>query len=294
MNLKLSLICYGSLLILFFLPLTSTNAQIIIDEQAANKTDNYNLYTNPSNASISKSSTGIFDNQSMPIDSEYVAKFVCGTITGSEGPLRPGHYDTDISIYNKQAFPSSLFWYVVNNETISNSFIREIPNELSFNIVCKDITALIKEPSNFTEGFVIIKTQQLGSSSVSNYDLSATSPPSSPIDVQVFYTANALENLPKELVVDKYTFKIVDDPSQKIPRNLINTTLELSLHSNLNELQDQKSRIISYLSTKYNLTNPESLDLQIVVNKTDSSVGVMIDDHAISLSRLSPSFVYTK
>jgi hypothetical protein len=35
----------------------------------------------------------------------YTAKFECGSIIGNEGPLRPGHYDTDISIFNRQEYP---------------------------------------------------------------------------------------------------------------------------------------------------------------------------------------------
>ena len=34
----------------------------------------------------------------------YTTKFECGSIYAGEGPLRPGHYDTDISLFNKQKF----------------------------------------------------------------------------------------------------------------------------------------------------------------------------------------------
>src|SRR5690349_13750643 len=34
----------------------------------------------------------------------YTAKFECGSISADEGPLRPGHYDTDLSIFNKQNY----------------------------------------------------------------------------------------------------------------------------------------------------------------------------------------------
>src|SRR3712207_5737125 len=32
----------------------------------------------------------------------YYVKFECGTISGDEGPLRPGHYDTDIGIRSEE------------------------------------------------------------------------------------------------------------------------------------------------------------------------------------------------
>ena len=40
---------------------------------------------------------------------EYTARFICGTITGEEGPLRPGRYNSDINIFNRQSFPISFF-----------------------------------------------------------------------------------------------------------------------------------------------------------------------------------------
>ena len=46
-------------------------------------------------------------NRTSPIRNlTYNVKFECGTISGDEGPLRPGHYDTDIGILNKQDFGS--------------------------------------------------------------------------------------------------------------------------------------------------------------------------------------------
>ena len=41
---------------------------------------------------------------------EYTARFICGTITGEDGPLRPGRYNSDINIFNRQNFPISFFW----------------------------------------------------------------------------------------------------------------------------------------------------------------------------------------
>jgi hypothetical protein len=42
----------------------------------------------------------------------YNAKFECGSIIGNEGPLRPGHYDTDIGIFNKQDYPVKVKSFV--------------------------------------------------------------------------------------------------------------------------------------------------------------------------------------
>src|SRR5215211_208611 len=55
----------------------------------------------------------------------YNVKFECGTISGDEGPLRPGHYDTDIGILNKQDFAAKIQWSVTaNGSRNTNSIIR--------------------------------------------------------------------------------------------------------------------------------------------------------------------------
>jgi len=38
----------------------------------------------------------------------YTPKFICGSVSSDEGPVRPGHYDTDISILNKQDYPIKI------------------------------------------------------------------------------------------------------------------------------------------------------------------------------------------
>ncbi len=48
---------------------------------------------------------------------EYTARFICGTITGEEGPLRPGRYNSDINIFNRQSFPISFFWKAVGSKS---------------------------------------------------------------------------------------------------------------------------------------------------------------------------------
>src|SRR5574339_431023 len=90
----------------------------------------------------------------------YNAKFVCGSIRGDEGPLRPGHYDTDISIYNKQKYPVNLSWNVVfNNGDSTNSLLKKLEPESSLAFVCKDIKQLSNSnayDTDFLEGFVTI------------------------------------------------------------------------------------------------------------------------------------------
>jgi hypothetical protein len=224
----------------------------------------------------------------------YNVKFECGTISGNEGPLRPGHYDTDIGILNKQNFPAKIQWSVTaNNSKNTNSIIATLEAQGSTNIVCKDLQNIIGNDQKFVEGFVIINvplepgllaslsdgTQVIGLNSEDINNL---------VEVQAFYTANALDELPHEVLVDKITFAIVNDTSGKIPLEMINKTLDITVPSSLNEISDPEIKVRDILAEKYGLSTQELTSLQIAIKSVSGNVGTMIDDHAITLSTVMP------
>ena len=224
----------------------------------------------------------------------YYVKFECGTISGSEGPLRPGHYDTDIGILNKQDFATQIQWSITaNNSKNTNSIIRTLEPQGSINIVCKDLRNIIGNDQRFVEGFVIINvpldsgllaslsrgTQVLGR----NFEEM-----NSFIEVQAFYTANALEQLPHSVFVDKITFRILNDASGKIPLEMMNKTLDITTPGDLNQISDPEIKVKDLLAPRYGLSTQERTNLQIVIDNVSGSVGAMIDDHAISLSTVFP------
>jgi hypothetical protein len=234
-------------------------------------------------------------NQTSPIRNLiYYVKFECGTVSGDEGPLRPGHYDTDIGILNKQDFAANIQWSVTaNNIRNTNSIIRVLEPQGSTNIVCKDLQSIIGSDQRFVEGFVIINlplqpgllgslsdgTQVLGRSLQDTNNL---------LEVQAFYTANALDTLPHEVLVDKITFALVNDTSGKIPLEMINKTLDITVSSNPNEISDPQTKVKDVLAEKYGLSTQELANLQIAIQSVSGSIGSMIDDHAISLSTVVP------
>jgi hypothetical protein len=234
-------------------------------------------------------------NRTSPIRNlTYYVKFECGTISGDEGPLRPGHYDTDIGILNKQDFATKIQWSVTaNNSRNTNSIIRMLEPQGSTNIVCKDLQNIIGNDQRFVEGFVIINlplepgllaslsdgTQVLGRNFEDMNNL---------LEVQAFYTANALDELPHEVLVDKITFAMVNDTSGKIPLEMINKTLDITVPSSLNEISDPEIKVKEVLAEKYGLSTQELANLQIAIKSVSGSVGTMIDDHAISLSTVMP------
>lgn len=234
-------------------------------------------------------------NRTSPIRNlTYYVKFECGTISGDEGPLRPGHYDTDIGILNKQDFATQIQWSVTaNNSRNTNSIIRMLEPQGSINIVCKDLQNIIGDDQRFVEGFVIINLPLepglLASLSDGAQVLGRNfEDMNSLLEVQAFYTANALDELPHEVLVDKITFAIVNDMSDRIPLEIINKTLDITVPSSLNEISDPEIKVKEVLAEKYGLSTQELAKLQIEIKSISGSVGTMIDDHAISLSTVMP------
>ena len=232
----------------------------------------------------------------------YTPKFLCGNVMASEGPVRPGHYDTDISILNKQVYPIKIFMNVIPNDgKSSNSIIKVLESESATGITCKDILPLVPDIKNLTEGFVLLTLP------ISGGMINAFPDPNNPeasilksidesqanlIEVQVFYTANALPQLPSEVIFNKIDFRILSNPSGKIPQGLLNKTLELTLSSNADQVYDQLQRVKSLLKERFGLSDSEMNAINIQIEKTEIDSLFTNDDHAISSSSLNPNISY--
>ena len=231
----------------------------------------------------------------------YSAKFVCGSIIGNQGPLRPGHYDTDISIYNKQKYPLKILWNaVVNNGSTTNAIIETLQPESAKGIICKDLTYLLNFGNNtkdLIEGFLIIKVPLGGdvlsptsNNAAGGYILQSANKDQLDdlIDVQAFYTANSLDRIAHATIINKITFTILHDLSGKIPRTLLQKPLDISIPSELNTVYDEISRIRSFMAERFSLSNAESNNLELRIERTSVGVENSIDDHAISLFSVRP------
>ncbi len=242
----------------------------------------------------SYSNTGKTNSTENPTGVMYTAKFECGSIFAGEGPLRPGHYDTDVSIFNKDRSESTMFWnVVVNNGPSSNAVLVNLGSENATSITCLDIRRVLDNYNeNFVEGFIIINVPfnsilQPSKGTIissSNYD-------NDPLEVQVFYTANALDTLPHEIIVDKILFYIIQDGTGKIPSSMIRQPLDISIPSTLNQLSNTEDKVKEILAKQYNLTNDDLPKVVVRIASINVGVGVLIDDHAISLSAVRPQLV---
>lgn len=232
------------------------------------------------------------NSTSNPTAVMYSTKFECGSIYAGEGPLRPGHYDTDVSVFNKQKFQTTMLWNaVINNGSSSNALLLNLNPETSTGITCQDIRKVLGNYNDsFLEGFIIINVPLdsiLQSSkgsvlpAVSGNDINI-------LDVQAFYTANALDVLPHEVIVDKISFYIIQDGSGKIPQDMYRRTLDISIPSTLNQISNTEERVKEALAKQFNLTNDDLTKVVVRIKDVSVGVGVLIDDHAISLSTVKP------
>ncbi len=222
----------------------------------------------------------------------YTAKFECGSIYADEGPLRPGHYDTDISIFNKQNYQTSILWNaVLNDGPSSNAVLKNLKSETSTALTCQDVRKILgNNNENFVEGFVIINVpldstlQPERGTAIRNLSADEINL----LNVEVFYTANSLPTLPHEVIVDKISFYIIQDDTGKIPKEMIRKTLDISIPSSMNELSNTETKVKNVLGQKYNLTDNDLGKISLRIKNISVGVGVLIDDHAISLSTIKP------
>jgi hypothetical protein len=248
-------------------------------------------------ATFSNSLANLNNNESTTAQAKsivYTAKFECGTIRGNEGPLRPGHYDTDIGIFNKQEFPIKITWLASDNDGRStNSILKTLEPQSPTSILCQDLRKGLSNQT-FVEGFAIIQVPldpaTLGMISGSGTTVvgRTSSGEINLLDVQVFYTANALDELPHSILIDKITFEITNDTSGKIPQSMMKKIVDISIPSNMSQISSPELDVKQELARQYGLADQELAGLQIEIKNVDVGVGTMIDDHAVSLSRLAP------
>lgn len=121
--------------------------------------ENASLYSRISNNSVSSSSSSLLNiiTESGSRRLEYNARFLCGTIAGENGPLRPGQYNSDINIFNRQNFQVSFLWRAVlspglaqedRQEANSDSILLTLDSGNSISISCKDIRKYLSIDSN--------------------------------------------------------------------------------------------------------------------------------------------------
>ena len=234
---------------------------------------------------------------------EYTARFICGTITGEEGPLRPGRYNSDINIFNRQSFPISFFWKAVaaNQEQSDGNFrIRSLEPGGSISLSCKDIQASIPAYANVTgetffEGIMTINvdldSSVIGSISSSREGVLGTissEESQNVLSVDAIYTVNALKVASREIVLQLIEYSInKEHESGKIPKDIISKILSVTVPIRTNETINPDQQVRNILMKEFSLNLEESKRLDITIRNLSLGVGALDDNHALSLERIN-------
>ena len=253
---------------------------------------------------------------------EYTARFLCGTIIGEDRPLRPGRYNSDINIFNRQSFPISFLWKGVPSgipqgggqvqEEVSNFRLQTLGPGNSISISCKDIRASVpsysritNDTESFFEGVITISVeldpsiQSAISSSSSSGGTSGTIISSSPLgtgsepntnvlSVDAIYTVNALEVASREILLQLIEYTInQQDVSGKIPKDIISDILSITVPIRTNETVNPDKQVRNILMKEFSLSQAESQSLDISIRNLSLGVGALDDNHALSLQRIN-------
>jgi len=289
------------------------------------KSDNYAFATlaNETNP-ITSSTSAILGTGAESL--EYNARYFCGTIVGEDGPLRPGRYNSDINIFNRQPYPVSFLWNAVPSLTLqpskedsgssveSSSFTSDTSYRLqtlspgdSISLSCKDFVPSFTLYSNatdgidrFIEGVSTISIDldpsiqaAISSSStgvvVSQPSGEATSEPSTNVlSVDAVYTVNALEVPSREIVLQLVEYTINrQDIDGKLPAEIISKPLSITVPIKTNETVNPDTQVRDVIAREYSLNATERQSLDITIRNLSLGVGALDDNHAISLQRIN-------
>jgi hypothetical protein len=228
---------------------------------------------------------------------EYHASFICGTIAGSDGPLRPGIYDTDVNIYNKQGFTIPLLWKVVINDGPSSNFkIKNLGAVTSTSLSCEQIKSAVNldNTESFTQGFVVLRAELspeiIGAlySGKGGTVIEQSDQNLDVLNVQSIHTVNALNDSVKQVILYKISFSITADSSGKIPSSMLSKRLYVVVPTEEYQIFDPEDEVKQVLLNKFGLDQKDSDGLQVRIISVAFSVESLKDDHALSVQQVKP------
>ena len=235
---------------------------------------------------------------------EYFARFNCGTISDDKGPLRPGKYDSDITIFNKKNFPLSVIWKAIetNQQNQKNFKILNIQPESLVNINCAKIFAAplagdTNQKNGFTEGVLLIRINTDNGQLINNFfndqgqsiiinkdelgDL---------VNVDVLHTVNTLSNLNKEAFYIKIDFSIDQQDKKKLNDSLENN-LTAIFQIEPNKIINPIELVQQSLDNNHtNIQQAHNNNKTINIIKYETFSNSFTDNHALTYQKINPAF----
>ena len=247
-------------------------------------------------------------NKSSSQTVEYYARFNCGTIDNDNGPLRPGKYDSDITIFNKKNFPLTVIWKAieVNQENKNNFKTLSIQPESIVNINCAKIfpspaLGVSDLESRFTEGIVLIRISVNNGQLLNNF-FNIQDPSSSIIinkdevgdlvNVDVLHTVNTLSDLKKEAFYFKVDFS-VEQSNEKFKDGYKNNFTAI-FKVDPNSIIDPIKLIKQNLNKDSTISQHPSNDTKVKITKSETISNSYTDNHALAFQKVIPTITNEK
>ena len=246
-------------------------------------------------------------NKSSSQTVEYYARFNCGTIDNDNGPLRPGKYDSDITIFNKKNFPLTVIWKAieVNQENKNNFKTLSIQPESIVNINCAKISPPLLGvsglESRFTEGIVLIRISVNNGQLLNNF-FNIQDPSSSIIinkdevgdlvNVDVLHTVNTLSDLKKEAFYFKVDFS-VEQSNEKFKDGYKNNFTAI-FKVEPNSIIDPIKLIKQNLNKDSTISQHPSNDTKVKITKSETISNSYTDNHALAFQKVIPTITNEK
>ena len=247
-------------------------------------------------------------NKSSSQTVEYYARFNCGTIDDDNGPLRPGKYDSDITIFNKKNFPLTVIWKAieVNQEYKNNFKTLNIQPESIVNINCAKIfpspaLGVSDLESRFTEGIVLIRISvnngQLLNNFFNNQDPSSSiiinkDEVGDLVNVDVLHTVNTLSDLKKEAFYFKVDFS-VEQSNEKFKDGYKNNFTAI-FKVEPNSIIDPIKLIKQNLNKDSTISQHPSNDTKVKITKSETISNSYTDNHALAFQKVIPTITNEK
>jgi hypothetical protein len=237
---------------------------------------------------------------------DYYARFNCGTIDNDNGPLRPGKYDSDITIFNKQNFPLTVIWkpIEINQENKNNFQAINIQPQSIVNINCAKIfpySSISNSTLNngFTEGVALIRISinngqltnnflynQGSSVIINNLELGDM------VNVDVLHTVNTLSGLKKENLYLKVDFSL-----EHLSGKITSSSNSVENKNNLTAIFPvETNKIINPISLIKQILNNNSSNNQQSLNNTTIKIiksqliaNNPTDNHALTFQKIIPT-----
>jgi len=230
----------------------------------------------------------------------YYARFNCGAISDDSGPLRPGKYDSDITIFNKKSYPITVIWKAIAiDQQVKNNFnILNIPSENIASINCSKILPIQDKnntnssstfPKKFTEGIIKLEISVDNGLLVNNFlnnqnanIIVNESEIGNLINVDVLHTVNTLDDLNKEVVYLKADFSILSKDKNKI------SNFTAVFHIDPDEIVDPLSLIKNKISAN---NTDQKIDIngsEIIIKDTEIITNTLTDNHALTVQSVDP------